>query len=106
MYGTTFSPVEAWDFDNAVLDFADWFEARTNEQKIVPDRGLKPKKGQTVGAKYETLNQIFALYGTTAARGGAYMPDGWADVAPDLDTLQRNLEAASVAALEGLDDGL
>jgi len=50
------------DFDLAVVGLHDWVEAKSNEQEIVSDDGPKPGKGQTWGAKYRHIEDIFELY--------------------------------------------
>lgn len=62
-YGMEFTPEEALDFDYAVIDFIDWYDGMANEQKIGPDKSLKPKKGQTIVPKYGTVGEILDRYG-------------------------------------------
>ena len=51
------------DFDNAVLDFWEWFEAKQDEEIIGQDRSPKLKKGQAMVKKYRTLDAIWERYG-------------------------------------------
>lgn len=56
------SPERCLDFDFAVLDFWDWFQHKSEEKVIVKDRGKQPKKGETWGHKYPTVEDVLKQY--------------------------------------------
>jgi len=60
--GEGFSPAQCLDFDFAVGDFWDWLREKQDEQVPVP-AGPELRKGMKLGPKYQTLEQIFELYG-------------------------------------------
>jgi hypothetical protein len=77
-----FSGGNLLDFDHAVLDYWDWVQAKQEEQK--PVRAPKPlAKGYTMGRRYASMGDIFALYGPQDA-SGSIDPDV---AAIDLDEL-------------------
>lgn len=60
-----FSSASRFSFDESVVDFDLWLEAKGNERTI-GDIGKQPGKGKTWVPKYASVGDILAEYGAAA----------------------------------------